>query len=159
MHNNTHQVVCFGDVLWDILPSKTMPDGAPITVAYHQKKLGNEPILITRVGIDNFGKKLFNKMEEYNLSTDYLQLDYKLQTGKVHATKHQNDEMHYDIVHHVVWDNMQWQQEFDSLLSIINFFVSGTFSAKCGRVKYTLYKFIKNTSSYKMLDINLRPQQ
>lgn len=157
MDNNKHQVVCFGEVLWYILPSKTMPGGAPLNVAYHLKKLGNEPILITRVGVDNFGKKLFDKMDEYNLSADYFQLDYKLQTGKVHATQHQNDEMHYDIVHPVAWDNIQWQQEFDSLLPTITFFVFGSLSIRCASSKNTLYKFIENTSSYKVLDINLRP--
>ncbi|MBC7508580.1 MAG: carbohydrate kinase [Ferruginibacter sp.] len=157
MDNNKHQVVCFGEVFWDIFPSKAMPGGAPINVAYHLKKLGNEPILITREGVDDFGKKLFDIMEGYNLTTDYFQLDYKLQTGKAHATKHQNDEVHYAIVYLVSWDNIQWQQEFDSLIPTIKVFVFGTFSARCGSLKNTLYKFLENTSSYKVLDINLRP--
>ena len=36
---NKHQVVCFGEVLWDILPTGAVPGGAPMNVAYHLQKL------------------------------------------------------------------------------------------------------------------------
>jgi fructokinase len=31
-------VVCYGEILWDILPDKSLPGGAPMNVAYHLKK-------------------------------------------------------------------------------------------------------------------------
>ncbi|MBP1637937.1 MAG: PfkB domain protein, partial [Bacteroidetes bacterium] len=33
-------VVCYGEVLWDIFPTKTKPGGAPMNVAYHLRKFG-----------------------------------------------------------------------------------------------------------------------
>jgi len=38
---NLHQVVCFGEVLWDILPTGATPGGAPMYVAWHLKKFGD----------------------------------------------------------------------------------------------------------------------
>ena len=155
-NNKIPQVVCFGEILWDILPSKTMPGGAPMNVAYHLKKLGNEPTLITKVGVDDWGKKLFDIMEEYKISTDYFQIDYTLETGKVYAKICENNEVEYDIVHPVAWDDIQWQPEFETLLTNTNAFVFGTLSARCGGSRNTLYKLLE-IAPYKVLDINLRP--
>jgi fructokinase len=40
-----HQVVCFGEVLWDIFPSGAVPGGAPMNVAYHLHKQNKNPAL------------------------------------------------------------------------------------------------------------------
>ncbi|MDB5205493.1 MAG: hypothetical protein JWR72_568, partial [Flavisolibacter sp.] len=58
MEQSIFPVVCFGEVLWDILPSGPLPGGAPMNVAYHLKKLGINPALITKVGRDDYGRKL-----------------------------------------------------------------------------------------------------
>ena len=56
--NTMHKVVCFGEVLWDILPGGAVPGGAPMNVAYHLHKQLKNPVLITRIGNDNEGGKL-----------------------------------------------------------------------------------------------------
>ena len=43
MINKTNEVVCFGEILWDILPSGAKPGGAPMNVAYHLKNLDMTP--------------------------------------------------------------------------------------------------------------------
>jgi hypothetical protein len=35
--NNLDQILCFGEVLWDNLPSGAVPGGAPMNVALHLK--------------------------------------------------------------------------------------------------------------------------
>lgn len=35
-----HPIICYGEILWDILPSGTVPGGAPMNVNYHLTKLG-----------------------------------------------------------------------------------------------------------------------
>ena len=49
--------VCYGEILWDVLHTDTVPGGAPMNVTYHLKRLGMNAALITRVGSDNEGKK------------------------------------------------------------------------------------------------------
>jgi len=49
------KVVCYGEVLWDIFPTKTKPGGAPMNVAYHLQKFGVESHMISRVGNDQSG--------------------------------------------------------------------------------------------------------
>jgi len=60
---NNYPIVCFGEILWDVLPTGAVPGGAPMNVAYHLKKLGINPALITRVGLDDEGKKLIQLIE------------------------------------------------------------------------------------------------
>ncbi|MGZ8538962.1 MAG: hypothetical protein ACXWV9_11900 [Flavisolibacter sp.] len=54
MDTNKHPVVCFGEVLWDILPSGAVPGGAPMNVTYHlhkQNNLPGQPILLMSYSI------------------------------------------------------------------------------------------------------------
>jgi len=149
-------VVCFGEILWDVLPGKIVPGGAPMNVAYHLKKLGIQPALITRVGLDNYGKKLIQLMEKQGISTDYFQMDFELDTGKVTMTTGEDEHVHYDIVQQVAWDNIQWDDQFESLLSASAFFVFGSLSTRSEASRQVLYRLLE-VAKFKVLDINLRP--
>ena len=69
--NNDHKVVCFGEVLWDILPSGAVPGGAPMNVAYHLHKQQKNPAVITSIGIDEKGEELINIFSDYGVCTDF----------------------------------------------------------------------------------------
>ena len=152
----TFPVVCFGEILWDVLPGNIVPGGAPMNVAYHLKKLGIQPALITRVGLDNYGKKLIQLMEKQGISTDYFQMDFELDTGKVTMTTGEDEHVHYDIVQQVAWDNIQWDDQFESLLSASAFFVFGSLSTRSEASRQVLYRLLE-VAKFKVLDINLRP--
>ncbi len=151
-----YRVVCFGEILWDILPDKTLPGGAPMNVAYHLKKLGIEPALITRVGNDDWGKNLVKLMKENNISTDFFQTDDTLETGKVNATINENREVSYEILKPVAWDNIQYEDGLEELVSGTDCFVFGSLATRSDNTRNTLFKLIE-AASYKVLDINLRP--
>src|SRR5450631_1348580 len=120
-----YPIVCFGEILWDVLPANAVPGGAPMNVAYHLKKLGINPALITRVGLDDEGKKLIQMMERNKISTDFFQMDYELITGKVIANLEDYREVVYEIIKPVAWDNIQWDSGFETLLSNADYFVFG----------------------------------
>ena len=88
-----HRVICFGEVLWDILPAGTVPGGAPMNVTYHLHKLGKNPALITRVGNDQMGKDLIFLFEGYGVCTELFQVDELNETGKVYARAGRQHEM------------------------------------------------------------------
>ena len=46
MNHSSEIAVCFGEVLWDILPTEALPGGAPMNVAYHLNQLGIETKMI-----------------------------------------------------------------------------------------------------------------
>ncbi len=150
-----YRVVCFGEILWDILPKGALPGGAPMNVAYHLKKLGVEPALITRIGADDWGKNLVKLMKENNISTDFFQKDASLETGKVNATSNEKKEVSYEILKPVAWDNIQYEDRLEELVVAADYFVFGSLVTRIDITRNTLFKLIE-AASFKVLDINLR---
>jgi len=151
-----YPIVCFGEILWDILPDTVVPGGAPMNVAYHLRKLGIRPALITRVGLDNYGKRLIQLMERQDITTDFFQMDFELDTGKVTMTPGEAEEIHYDIVKPVAWDNIQWDDHFAPLLQQCDYFIFGSLSTRTQTNRDVLFR-LQDLANYRVLDINLRP--
>jgi fructokinase len=156
MNLNHYPVVCFGEILWDILPTGAVPGGAPMNVAYHLKKLGQNPALITRVGPDELGKELVAIMRRNEITTDFFQTDDVLATGRVHATIGANHEVLYEILKPVAWDNIQWDKALGSLIENASYFVFGSLASRNPVSRKTLFRLLEAARN-KVLDINLRP--
>ncbi|HEV8283207.1 MAG TPA: carbohydrate kinase [Chitinophagaceae bacterium] len=153
--NKTHPVVCFGEILWDILPSGAVPGGAPMNVAYHLQKLDKNPALITRIGIDDKGQQLMKIFSGHDVCTDFFQVDNKYETGKVFANPNEYNEVVYDIVKPVAWDFIAWDDSLTDLVTNAEYFVYGSLAARNKVSKDTLFKLME-TAKNKVLDINLR---
>jgi fructokinase len=150
-----HKVVCFGEVLWDILPSGAVPGGAPMNVAYHLHKQQKNPAVITSIGIDDKGEELINIFSDYGVCTDFFQVDCDHETGKVYAEPNEHNEVVYDIVMPVAWDFIVWEDSFGDLVSNAEFFVYGSLAARNPVSKKTLLQLLEAAKN-KVLDINLR---
>lgn len=155
-NESTHRVICYGEVLWDILPSGEVPGGAPMNVAYHLHKLSKDPGVITRVGNDDKGKKLMAIFSSYGVCTDFFQVDNDHETGIVYALPNEHNEVVYDIVMPVAWDFIEWKENYSEVVSNADFFVFGTLAARSQVSKQTLLQLLE-CSKNRILDINLRP--
>lgn len=153
--SSTYPVVCFGEVFWDVLSDKLMPGSAPVNVAFHLKKLGIDPALITKIGMDNAGEDLVNLLADHEITTDYIQVDYDHPTGKVNIRTNEYDEVVSDIAFPSAWDFIHWEDEFTRLTAGAEFFVFGSLITRCPQSKKTLYKLME-AARVKVLDINLR---
>jgi fructokinase len=153
---NAPPVICYGEILWDLLPSGELPGGAPMNVAYHLNKLGHSPAVITRIGMDERGNKLVGLLEGKNISTAFVQLDKLLPTGIVYATPNEHHEMEYDIVAPVAWDVIEWNDDLPDLFNNQNYFVFGSLIARNTTSRDTLFRLLE-VAKNKVLDINLRP--
>ena len=156
MPTKKYPVVCYGEILWDLLPTGKLPGGAPMNVAYHLMKLGLDPALITRVGEDSNGRNLVRLMETQEMSTEFFQIDFELPTGTVHAKLDESHDVTYDIVRPVAWDNIHWEDNFVPLLKKAAYFAFGSLAARSQTSRRTLYRLLEIAPS-RILDINLRP--
>ena len=77
------RVVLFGEVLADIFPDRDVLGGAPFNVARHLKAFGRNPVLVSRVGNDDLGKRVLGTMKQYGMATGGIQLDRVHPTGQV----------------------------------------------------------------------------
>lgn len=150
-----YPVVCFGEVLWDILPSGAVPGGAPMNVAYHLKKQKVNTALITRIGNDEKGERLLHILSNYNVCTDYFQMDETYETGKVIVNTSDITEVTYDIVMPVAWDFIEWLDKMQELVAASQFFVFGSLAARNRNSRNTLFCLL-DAAKTKILDINLR---
>jgi fructokinase len=154
--SSPYPVVCFGEVLWDILPSGPLPGGAPMNVAYHLKKLGANPALITKIGLDHYGEKLVNILAASGVDTDFFYVDYEHPTGLVYANANDHQEVVYDIVFPSAWDYIEWKEEMNKIIRSAAYFVFGSLTSRNKTSRDTLAQALESAKT-KVLDINLRP--
>lgn len=153
--SNQHPVVCFGEMLWDILPSGVKPGGAPMNVAYHLQKLGLNPAVISRVGTDSNGEKLLNLLQLNGITSTYVQQDGAHQTGVVLAQLNARAEATYDIVQPVAWDFIESHDDLKKLVAAASYFVFGSLASRNDVSRATLFELLELAKT-RVLDINLR---
>ncbi len=154
MNNNPFTAVCFGEVLWDILPHASLPGGAPMNVAYHLNQLGVPTAMISRVGNDSLGEELLQFISSRGLDVSFIQKDETHDTGTVLATLNGNN-VSYEILEPVAWDFIQYSMQVQKLVSSAKYFIFGSLVARSEKSAQTLFELLE-TAPYKILDINLR---
>jgi len=148
--------VCYGEVLWDILPAGELPGGAPMNVAYHLHKLNRNPSLISRVGSDHYGSALIKILSQWGINTDYVSTNKTHATGIVYAQPNGLHDMKYDIVYPAAWDFISWDERFTSLMQETDYFIFGSLACRNYTSGNTLFKLLENAKN-SVLDINIRP--
>ena len=100
----TNNAICFGEVLWDMLPDGPQPGGAPLNVAYHLHKLGMRTNIISKIGNDAAGNRLLCLLQQWGIGIDLLQTDGRYATSEVLVTMNEAGEASYEIISPVAWD-------------------------------------------------------
>ncbi len=151
-----HQVICYGEMLWDVLPSGRQPGGGPMNVTVHLKNFGLSPKIISRIGSDDLGKELMDFLEEKSVDTSLVQLGQTHLTGVVKANVSDSEEVVYKIVQPVAWDYIQWEEALEEEVKKADMFVYGSLITRQDPSRSTLYKLLES-AHYKVFDVNLRP--
>ncbi|MDA3616131.1 carbohydrate kinase family protein [Polluticaenibacter yanchengensis] len=152
---NAVSFVCFGEILWDILPGEEVPGGAPMNVAYHLQQLGYQPVVITQVGKDKKGYELLEKLHQLSINTAHVLQTGEHQTGIVNAIPQPNGDMKYDIISPVAWDFIECTDALLNEVKQADYFIFGSLAARNHTSGNTLKKLI-SVARKKILDINLR---
>ncbi len=147
--------ICFGEILWDILPQGKVPGGAPMNVCYHLNQLGQAAAIISKIGKDEHGKGLSEFLQQHKVDVSLVQADELHATGTVIATQ-QGNEMEYDIVQPVAWDFIDATEELLDKVSKASYFVCGSLAARSEHSRSALYQLL-GVAQTKVIDINLRP--
>ncbi len=150
-------IVCFGEVLWDMLPEGAQPGGAPMNVAIHLRQLGLNPWLVSRIGKDEEGEKLRQFLSDGGIDLSYLQVDSELPTSKVLVHLDEDRNATYEICEPVAWDNIQFNGKLNKLAAEAGLMVFGSLAARNETTRNTLLQLMENTPAIKLLDVNLRP--
>lgn len=150
------QVVIFGEMLWDCLPTGPVAGGAPMNVALNLHQLGLNSRLISAVGTDEDGEKLLAFLEEFGLPLDLIQSKTDYETSKVLVDTKDPENIKYTIVSPVAWDFIDWSEANDKAVEEADAFVFGSLGVRNPESLKTLIKLLRNPT-LRIFDANLRP--
>ncbi|HPN69311.1 MAG TPA: carbohydrate kinase [Saprospiraceae bacterium] len=153
--NSNQNVVCFGEVLWDMLPTGKMPGGAPMNVAIHLRNFGNTVSLISKVGTDDLGKELLEYLISKDMDIRYIQVGQTHLTGVVKVNLDNAQNVSYKIIAPVAWDYIGFDLDAQEIVAESAAFVFGSLAARSEQTFETLKAYLK-VAKNKILDINLR---
>ncbi|WP_179338708.1 carbohydrate kinase family protein [Winogradskyella ludwigii] len=148
-------IVCFGEVLWDVFPTHKKIGGAPLNVALRLQSLGNNVSMITSIGADKKGEKIKTFIQEHGVNINNLQIDEILKTGKVKVMLNEKGSASYNIMYPRAWDNIQLTADAKIATEMADAFVFGSLIARDDVSRHTLHELLK-LAKYKIFDVNLR---
>ena len=114
MSENKFTIVGLGEVLWDNLPNGKMIGGAPANFAYVSSQLGNQGVVASRVGMDDHGREIIEKLNAGGVDVSHIQIDKKNPTGVVNVAL-KNGQAIYKIVENVAWDFLTLDENWQNL--------------------------------------------
>lgn len=148
--------ICYGEVLWDVLPEGPQPGGAPLNVAYHLNKLGVATSIISKIGNDDKGRKLEKLIDGWGIKKHFLQVDQQYPTSEVIAKMNNGNEVSYEIVFPVAWDFITGAGYMKQKLTPASYFIYGSLASRNEVTRNTLLELLES-DAIKVFDINLRP--
>ena len=149
------KIICFGEVLWDLLPSGKVAGGAPMNVAFHLNQLGVNAGMISRVGTDAPGRELLAFLQEKGIPTGLIQSDPQYPTGTVHVSLDAAGHPAYEIVKPVAWDHIEVEATAETAVQAAEMLVYGSLVCRLPQSEASLKKLIAQ-ARYRVLDVNLR---
>ncbi|WP_394992774.1 carbohydrate kinase [Emticicia sp.] len=148
-------IVCFGEVLWDLLPSGKIAGGAPMNVAVHANQLGLKATMISTVGNDELGESIKSFLINRNLSIENIQTSHKYQTGIVEVILDEKGSPSYKIIKPVAWDFIEQTDLAKKAVQDADALVFGSLALRNEVSKNTLLE-LQSLAKLRVLDINLR---
>jgi len=150
------KVLCFGEILWDSLPTGLFPGGAPFNVACHLHKLGIKSNIASRLGNDTLGSIIKKRLTEKGMDTSLIQNDPVYPTGLVNVTLNSSGNASYEIVNPAAWDFISEDKKLLDAAESSDVIVYGSLAQRNETTRNTLSKLL-GLKKINVFDVNLRP--
>ena len=149
------KIVCFGELLWDILPDEQLIGGAPLNVALRLHSLGSPAWMISAVGNDKLGKAAIEVLKRKGFPTAGIAKLETSPTGTVQVHLHKGSAS-YTITEDVAWDRIPVDQQLLNELRPWDALVFGSLALR-GSYNQKAIMHLLEESPYVVFDLNLRP--
>jgi len=150
------KVVCFGEVLWDMLPTGKKLGGAPLNVALRMQSMGLDAKVISSVGDDVPGQEIKQAMQAHEAALDHLQVSQRYETSQVLVHLDDSGSASYEIKMPCAWDDIQLLERDVEAVKQADAFLYGSLSARQPSSRDTLCALLK-VAKFRVFDVNLRP--
>lgn len=154
-----HIVAGIGELLWDELPGGIALGGAPGNFAWHAYGLGIEGLVVSRVGKDEDGEGILDRLERLGLRRDFVETDALRPTGRstvaVDAAGVPSFVVHADAA----WDFIAPSPQLERTAERVDAVNFGTLGQRSPVSRGTIRGFVSGTrpDAIRLFDLNLRP--
>lgn len=157
MTENQFTIVGLGEVLWDVLPDGKTPGGAPANFAYVSTQLGNHGVVASRVGADENGQEILQKLNAFGVDVSRIQIDEQYPTGTVSVAL-ENGQPGYKIIEPVAWDFLELNDDWRDLAEKADAVCFGSLAQRNEISRTTIHEFLTYTrlECLRIFDVNLR---
>lgn len=148
-------IICYGEVLWDLLPKGKIAGGAPMNVAWHLNNLGIPVLMMSCVGNDLLGRELLEFLHTKQITTDFIDVMEDQPTGTASVQLDQKGTPTYTIETSVAWDFITYDVEDLDFVQESAALVYGSLAARSTVSRKTLLQLL-SVAPLKIFDLNLR---
>ena len=157
MSSKTLNIIGIGEVLWDVFPEGKKLGGAPCNFVYHAQKQGAKGLVLSAVGSDKNGEKIFELLHSKHISTELIQVNNKA-TSTVDITLNNQGIPEYTIHEDVAWDFIEYNDVIEEKVSKSDVIYFGSLAQRNLISRNTILKILieHNPETIVVYDINLR---
>jgi fructokinase len=155
---NNFTIVGLGELLWDMFPKGKQLGGAPANFAYHAQMLGHQGIIASRIGSDDLGKEILERLGKLKLQTEHIQIDEMMPTGTVAVEVDDKGQPRYTITEATAWDCLEWTDQWEDLAKKAKAVCFGSLAQRSVQSRHTIRRFLRAVTAdgVRVFDINLR---
>ncbi len=153
-------VVGLGELLWDLLPDGRLLGGAPANFAYHAGALGAVAPVVSRVGRDDDGRQLIERLQQLRVPTHGVEIDSVAPTGTVSVKLGTDGQPQYTIHQNVAWDFIRGERAGREAVETAHAVCFGTLAQRSETSRQTIQTLVRSmrADSLRILDVNLRQE-
>jgi fructokinase len=151
-----NEILCVGDVLWDVFPHGRHLGGAAFNVACHLRALNHPVQFAGCVGDDALGRETLADMRRRGLSADLMQIDAGQPTGTVDVDLSNPQQPRYTINQPAAWDYLRPSDALKNAADSSAAIVYGTIIQRQEPSRSTVRSLLRGPA-LAVYDINLRP--
>lgn len=152
-------ILVVGEILFDIFPNNKRLGGAPFNFAYHLKQFGFSVRFISRIGIDDNGRKVLERVKAVGFDSNDIQSDDVHPTGTVQVRLDKDGVPEFNITPDVAYDYIQFRPEtYKAYLQRAKLVYFGTLAQRTDQGFKQIHHFLrqKKPEVLSFCDINLR---
>ncbi len=152
------KVIGIGELLWDMLPGGPRMGGAPANFACHANALGAEAAVISRVGDDDSGRKLVDRLAALGVATEGVTTDPANPTGTVEVSLGEDGQPCFRIVPGVAWDHLAATPGHMRLAADADAICFGSLGQRSVSSRDAIRRLVSATpaAALRVFDVNLR---
>jgi fructokinase len=147
-------------VLWDELPDGRQLGGAPANFAYHTAALGASSSVVSRVGADDAGLALRERLDALGVSAHAIELDPRRPTSTVTVELGADGQPRYVIHEGVAWDFLAGEKVGRVEVVRADAICFGTLAQRHPVARAALHQLLQlaDSAALRVFDVNLRQQ-